>query len=526
MTLRLQASVVFLISFFCTFFSVARWPQAALPFFCSTKGIFFVNAHKTLRLYDYVSHSSEKLFYTTLMVGCDAKAITLNNKKTLYRNINIVFDGHHYAAIDNFYPCSAVHCIVSDKGLEGRLIFSVSDYKKSLQVSQRALWCALKPVTQLWSEMLGNMHADLHDAITMIAEKKSMVVRVLLHEACNNSDALWRFTSPDGFNIFFIGAGVVKKVFCSKEVTITIKNGAFFCNGYKVAHSLRLDPLCGYGECNGVAYDGYFSCSPYKNSFLCINHVDLEDYITAVLRTESWPGWPLEVNKVFAIACRSYVACKAGEAKRSTRPFHVKNTNAHQTYRGRHAVVVLKKAVEQTKGVVLGFEQKPILAMFDCCCGGVIPAHIDDFDFKKVPYLARDYACRFCQTCSLYSWEISYEQHIFNQLINEHKKELHVLRDITVVKKDKAGLVVEILLKGRKSLITLSGKKMYSLLKEVKSFYFDVRKKEGRIIFSGRGFGHHIGLCQWGARQMVREGWDYKSILQFYYPQTQFMKIV
>ena len=44
-------------------------------------------------------------------------------------------------------------------------------------------------------------------------------------------------------------------------------------------------------------------------------------------------------------------------------------------------------------------------------------------------------------------------------------------------------------------------------------------------MFKGTGYGHHIGLCQWGARELVSQGWDYKKILHFYYPDTTFMKL-
>jgi stage II sporulation protein D len=175
--------------------------------------------------------------------------------------------------------------------------------------------------------------------------------------------------------------------------------------------------------------------------------------------------------------------------------------------------------------MVLGFKGTPILAMFDCCCGGVIPAHIADFDFDKVPYLARIYACTHCKESSLYSWQVSYEHAVFETFLNQYKHEIARLHDIHIVKKDKAGLVTEVKLKGPKKSTTISGKQLYSLLKDVKSFHFDVHKKLDKFVFTGRGFGHHIGLCQWGARQMVRDGWDYKSILRFYYPGTYFMHL-
>ncbi len=360
-----------------------------------------------------------------------------------------------------------------------------------------------------------------------------MTVRVLLSECDAVSSAQWSFTSPKGF-IIQAGDGNEKpysakatkvKPIKVKQFKLTVKRGFLFYKGKRLKHEVRVRPISGHAQLNGVAYDGEFSIMHHKDSYLCINSVELEDYITAVLKTESWPGWPLEVNKSLAIACRSYGAHKVLEAKKNSRPYHLRNSNVHQTYKGRHDLPILKSAVEQTKGIVLGFNGKPILAMFDSCCGGIIPALVDDFDFVKVPYLARSYACTHCKSCSLYSWQVSYDHAMLDKLFHHYKPEISRLHDIAVIKKDKAGLVSEVQLKGPKTHTIVSGKKLYSALKEVKSFHFDVCKKAGKITFSGRGFGHHIGLCQWGARQMVRDGWDYKAILKFYYPGTHFMKL-
>jgi len=395
------------------------------------------------------------------------------------------------------------HAVVCDR--MHHVFPSVSSFKKALEE------------INVTSNVLESVFANAR-------KKRSKMVRVLLSQVDNQMPTEWRFASPQGFMVQ-LGEDT-KKTIKVPALVIKTKRGVLFYNGKRVKSTLRLRPVCGHGECNGTTYDGEFYVMVHKDKFLCINQLDLEDYITAVLRTESWPGWPLEVNKVFAIACRSYVMFKALEAKRSGRPYHVKNTNEHQTYRGKHELPLLKAAVEQTRGVVLGFEGKPILAMFDCCCGGIIPAHIDNFDFNKVPYLARTYACTYCKQSSLYSWQVSYEQTVFDALLKQYQQDILRLSDIHVIKKDKAGLVTEVRLRGPKHTTIIPGKKLYSLLKEVKSFHFDVCKKSGKIIFTGRGFGHHIGLCQWGARQMVRDGWDYKSILRFYYPGAYFMHLI
>jgi peptidoglycan hydrolase-like amidase len=70
----------------------------------------------------------------------------------------------------------------------------------------------------------------------------------------------------------------------------------------------------------------------------------------------------------------------------------------------------------------------------------------------------------------------------------------------------------------------LDGKKVYSLF-PIKSFAYTCTKKRNKIILQGRGSDHHFGLCQWGAHELVQQGWHYKKILKFYYPGTTFMKL-
>jgi stage II sporulation protein D len=52
-----------------------------------------------------------------------------------------------------------------------------------------------------------------------------------------------------------------------------------------------------------------------------------------------------------------------------------------------------------------------------------------------------------------------------------------------------------------------------------------VQKKDGGYLFSGRGWGHGVGLCQWGAKGMAEKGMDYHSILKYYYRDVEVRKI-
>lgn len=315
----------------------------------------------------------------------------------------------------------------------------------------------------------------------------------------------------------------------TQKISVVAGRNKIFINGCLMKSSMvYIEPHEGYIEFQEKKYKGGFIIIKDNHKVLLINTVDLEEYIYAVVRSESWPGWPLEVNKVFAISCRSYALSLIKEAQRAKKPYHIKDTNAHQRYNlyGEHQDETVRKAVESTKGVCLTYKDKPVLAMFDSCCGGIIPAHTKAFNFTQdTVYLARHYPCTFCKKTSLYSWQVTYDIAAFEKIIAE--KALHALplKKVRIHSTDKAGVVNEILLEGHKKSIKIPAKWLSTVAKGIKSCFFSVELRGKKLIFKGNGLGHLVGLCQWGAWQMVKEGWDYKSILHYYYPSTVLKKL-
>jgi stage II sporulation protein D len=352
-------------------------------------------------------------------------------------------------------------------------------------------------------------------------------VRVLVHELPNVKAPPVIIGSSNGFILFDPEKTDQKRESKEKILSIAHTDTHITINGKRMEQThIRIVPKEGYISINEHQFHGSLSIVKNSDHLLVINHVDLEEYVYSVLKTESWPGWPIEVNKAFAIASRSYVLCHMKQADTLGQLYHVKNTNAHQTYQGIHTNSVLRTAVEQTRGMCLTYNNEPALAMFDSCCGGVIPAHIDDFNFEKAPYLARTYPCKHCKRCKIYAWKKELSLADFSKRLAAKINKKIFVKDVKIAKKDKAGLVRELQIKHGKESKLFSGKELYAALKQdIKSFCYSVQRKKDKLIFSGRGYGHHIGICQWGAREMVRDGWPYIRILDFYYPGTTIMKL-
>ncbi|MCX5923731.1 MAG: SpoIID/LytB domain-containing protein [Candidatus Dependentiae bacterium] len=273
------------------------------------------------------------------------------------------------------------------------------------------------------------------------------------------------------------------------------------------------------------SYLGSFVLFQEKKNFYLINSLDIDDYLLSVMHHEGWPGWQHEMNKVFALASRTFLVWHVLFAQKQNKPYHIGNNNQYQTYKGMHNCDKLKKAIEETKDMFISYDGKPAFTEYDICCGGVIPGDMNDC--AKVPYLARKYPCTFCSKFKVFSWENSFS---YEEVLKRVQKEFPAVKkivDITVYKKDKAGVARKVLINIGSRKIIITEKKMKSLFPEIKSYCFNLKKDANKkLTIHGKGFGHHRGLCQWGASSLVKdEHWNFVQVLQYYYPGTKLMKL-
>jgi SpoIID/LytB domain protein len=360
-----------------------------------------------------------------------------------------------------------------------------------------------------------------------------LIIRVLIEEktAGQIAHAHWQFKSDYGF-IIIDNERKTSRLEKNKQLTIGYSHGCLTLNGTKIkSHFIAIKPIKHVIGYKSHKYNGFFGIMLKQNQVYLVNYIDLEEYTESVLPCEGNPDWPDEFNKAFSIVVRTYGLAKVLEARelhkrqRLQVPYDIKNSNFHQIYKGYKPFEHLKKIVASTRNIVLAHNQKPILAMFDICCGGIIPAQLETINFVKAPYLARTYPCHYCQECKSYTWQANYSLDELRTLFGSETKKIARYRDAKVTKADPAGSVTEVKIKGKLSWAPLSGKKVKTTLKKLKSKCYTIHKRGRELVFSGKGYGHHLGLCQWGAYGMVKAGWDYQNILLFYYPEAHFMKL-
>jgi stage II sporulation protein D len=324
----------------------------------------------------------------------------------------------------------------------------------------------------------------------------------------------------------------------SGEVPVSVESGRITIDSIPFDGPVRIySPKDGF-TLNGRRYRGTITIHPSSGNPLAINELPLEMYLAGVIASEMPERWPAEALKAQAVASRSY-AISCIEA-RTGKLWHVRSTQASQVYDGvGEESGKIWDILAQTQGQVLSQDGKSVLrAYFSSTCAG---ATFDSRDVFHDPQNIPGVICPFCAKSakSVYlNWpelRISRKE-AYEKLIANYPglTELGGLKEIEITQTAENGNLIKILkvglvgetgktdmLYGEDFRLTLdpSGTKFRSTVCKVKVIEDEV------VITDGHGFGHNVGMCQYGAKEMARENHNYRDILKHYYPGFRIEKV-
>lgn len=277
----------------------------------------------------------------------------------------------------------------------------------------------------------------------------------------------------------------------------------------------------GYVYIGDSWYRGRTQVVATAEGLTAVNHVDLEDYLYSVVASEMPTSWPAAALQAQAVAARSYALHQ--RQHRGNVVFDVGDTTAWQVYKGiaQEAPSVIS-AVDATAGQVLTHNGRIIEAVFHSSSGG----HTENVEYvwsNAIPYLRG--VPDFDQAAPVFSWR---EQVSASDLRAKISGVGNII-SITPERFTPTGRVASVQVVGDAGRRSMKGREMRSLL-GLRSTLFEVQPQMGRLAsagggigaptsftFLGRGFGHGVGMSQWGARGMADQGYGYDSILAHYY---------
>jgi len=338
-------------------------------------------------------------------------------------------------------------------------------------------------------------------------------------------------SSSQGLRLAFPGG---KRVYVSKTATIRPTRSGLLINGKKLhvtstvisngERPLRLSIGRNGGTKPGHQWKvrGHIVITGQGSRLLVLNKVDLEKYVAGVVSSEISPDWHDEVLKAQAVAARTYVLHK--KLLNEQPYFDVVASVQDQVYTGARQVNgSVREAVNATRGKVLTYERRPIFAAYSSTAAG--PTEDAFYVWSKdLPYL-KGVDCPFDEESPRYRWETAIPFEVFEQSLRNEGLAVGAMATLAPYTYTKAGRVNEVRILHSRGALIVRGQDLRRILgySKIRSTQFRIESIGREVVFSGKGAGHAVGLCQWGAKEMAELGYRYESILQYYYPGTDLL---
>jgi len=265
--------------------------------------------------------------------------------------------------------------------------------------------------------------------------------------------------------------------------------------------------------------------------------MEMEEYLKGVVSAEMPASFHPEALKAQAVVARTYALRKSaagGGSGCGTHPgadlctestccqaWEEEKESLQKWPAGEAAFYLqrIEEAVSSTRGLVATYQGNLISAVYHSTCGGKTEAALDVWSSSAAhPYL-QSVECTYCRHSPYYEAEVEMDFSAYAAALSGEKAALPVLAEGKIPLPE----VLERSASGRNLLLKIgqpgrlySGREVRELL-GLPSTYFQWRVEGGKIIFSTRGYGHGVGMCQYGSDGLAKEGKDFIEILKYYF---------
>jgi stage II sporulation protein D len=257
-------------------------------------------------------------------------------------------------------------------------------------------------------------------------------------------------------------------------------------------------------------------------TLVAVNALDLEDYVAAVVGSEVPASWPAEALRAQAVAARTFAVAQKIAQGPGARA-HLGASVLDQVYKGTaHPAPPAAKAARETSGEVLTYGAAPIAAYFSASCGGA--SESAEAAFHLAPG-ATPYLLGSAPDADEHAWTVKVPLRELSAAL--HERLGAEVRSVEIATRTSSGRANALRIGTSKGARPLPAVELRQLLgyQRLPSLLFEVAMSGGEAVFRGRGSGHGVGLCQWGARGRALSGQGYRDILAHYYPGAEIRRM-
>ena len=269
-----------------------------------------------------------------------------------------------------------------------------------------------------------------------------------------------------------------------------------------------------------------------EDDLVAVNTVPTFDYLTSAVGSEIPDSWHPEAIAAQAIAARTYLVTRLNKH----RAYDIEGDTRDQAYFGFESVTPRTvRAVQMTRGLVATYAGEPIEALYSASAGG-ITENAENVFGKEFPYLRSvvspwdTEALKVSWGRESWSWTKEFTSEQLGWQLERKGLDVGEPLRIEAVETSPTGRVLEVRVVGTKATRAIR-KDRTRFYFELTSTLFTVTKEDAgreapaRFTFTGKGFGHGVGMSQWGMQGMALTGRTYEQILTHYYQGIELTEV-
>lgn len=350
--------------------------------------------------------------------------------------------------------------------------------------------------------MLLAFHAGLAQTIRVLLAETDGIASVTIHGAHRGFlDGVPAFDTPYGLTW-----------------PLSAEGDHLHMDGAPVGGVLAIEPEGEGFVFGGRRYRGAVTLTARDGAVQIVNVLPLDDYLRGVVPAEMHAVWPLEALKAQAIAARSYTLSSLD----AERDWDICATDRCQVYEGRDAEDPrADRAVAETAGLVLTFGGRFARTYYHADSGGTVASSAEVWG-KGSPYLV---ALQDVSTSTPHRrWRYGLDGGAVRSALLARGIDPGTVTRIRVTGTSESGRVTRVEVQGTRGAAVLTGMALTEALRGwgLKSTRF---RMVGDLTAEGDGWGHGVGMSQYGARALAALGYQYWQILAFYYPGTTLQRL-
>jgi len=305
----------------------------------------------------------------------------------------------------------------------------------------------------------------------------------------------------------------------ASHVSISVKNNQLICNGQSIGKKIIISNAKQEYNVNNIPLSGQLTIATIsKNQAHLIIKMPFERYLIGVLQGEVPLSWPADTLKAQAIASRTYALSRIRERQHGHHDFDVYASIQSQRFKHmRHYDSRARSAITDTKHLVLFKDNGLYPVFFHSNCGGQTELAHNVWPGQHGPPSIPD---PYCKHAKNNSWTYQISKSSFIQTLAPTGHHINDIQSIFVTELSDSPRIAHLLIEDIDQLHMIPAVLLRKTLgySNFKSTWFSVALRNDTLVFTGKGWGHGVGLCQWGAKKMGLLKKNFQEILHHYFP--------